>query len=140
MKALEFEQQNAVFAKDQKEYMPLPAHVQNNGLVTFCMQLSDEEIEGVKKTKKLKLSVLTFGRPVQPIRISTATPEFPIPAIGRFHCNPVSCGEGPTAPATLKIELLPIQLHMIKATGVFWVTVATFGTPLQPITYKNWVG
>jgi hypothetical protein len=49
-----------VFAKDQKSILPLPAHVHNNGLVTFCMELDDDELEAVKKTKYLKIGCAHF--------------------------------------------------------------------------------
>lgn len=133
MKAIEFEQQNVVFAKDQKEYQPLPAHAQNNGLVTFCMELDDQELEAVKKTKILKLTVLTFGRSAQPIRVTTVEPAFPVTHKGQFHCNPKSWGEGPESPATFEIELYPINIQALKKSRKIWITTATFGTPLQPI-------
>ena len=45
MKPTEFKEQNCVYAKDQKEYLPLPAHkVQDEkGEVIFCMSLSLRE-------------------------------------------------------------------------------------------------
>jgi hypothetical protein len=133
MKAIEFEQHNVVFAKDQKEYLPFPAHAQNNGLVTFCMELDDQEFEAVKKTKILKLTVLTFGRSAQPIRVTTVDPAFPVTHKGQFHCNPKSWGEGPESPATFEIELSPINIQALKKSRKIWITTATFGTPLQPI-------
>jgi len=133
MKAIEFEQHNVVFAEDQKEYLPLPAYAQNNGLVTFCMELDDRELEAVKKTKILKLTVLTFGRSAQPIRVTTVEPAFPVTHKGQFHCNPKSWGEGPETPATFEIELFPINIQALKKSRKIWITTATFGTPLQPI-------
>lgn len=133
MKAIEFEQHNVVFAKDQKEYSPLPAHAQNNGLVTFCMELDEDELEAIKKTKILKLTVLTFGRSAQPIRVTTVEPTFPVTHKGQFHCNPKSWGEGPETPATFEIELFPISIQALKKSRKIWITTATFGTPLQPI-------
>ena len=134
MKAIEFEQHNVVFAGDQNDYLPLPAYAQDNGLVTFCMELDDRELEEIKKTKILKLTVLTFGWPAQPIRITTAEPAFPVTHKGRFHCNPKSWGDGPKTPATFEIELYPINIQALKKTKRIWVTAATFGTPLQPLT------
>lgn len=133
MKAIEFEQHNVVFAKDQKGYFPLPAHAQNNGLVTFCMELDDQELGAVKKTKILKLTVLTFGRSAQPIRVTTVEPVFPVTHKGQFHCNPKSWREGPQTPATFEIELFPINIQALKKSRKIWITTATFGTPLQPI-------
>lgn len=133
MKAIEFEQHNVVFAKDQKEYLPLPAHAQKNGLVTFCMELDDEEVAEIEKTKVFKLTVLTFGRPAQPIRVATVEPSFPVTHKGQFHCNPKSWGEGPTTPATFEIELFPINLLALEKSKRIWITTSTFGAPLQPI-------
>ncbi len=113
--------------------MALPAHAQGNVLVTFCMELDDEELGAGKKTKLLKLTVLTFGRSAQPIRVTTAEPAFPVTHKGQFHCNPKSWGEGPETPATFEIELFPINLRALKTTRKIWITTATFGTPLQPI-------
>lgn len=133
MKAIEFEQHNVVFAKDQKEYFPLPAYAQQNGLVTFCMELEDEELDVVKKTKVLKLDVFTFGRSAQPIRVTTVEPQFPVTHKGNFHCSPKSWNDE-TGSATFEIELFPIQLQALKKSKSVWITTATFGTPLQPIS------
>lgn len=133
MKAIEFKKQNVVFAKDQKEYQPLPAYSQPNGLVTFCMQLDPHELEKVLQSGKLRLTVLTFGRPAQPIRVATKEPAFPVTQRGQFHCNPISWGAEPGYPATFEIDLFPINLQALKKTRIFWVTTATFGTPLQPV-------
>ena len=40
MKPIEFPEQNVVYAKDQPEYVPLPAYRTNDGEVVFCMSLS----------------------------------------------------------------------------------------------------
>lgn len=133
MKAIEFEHHNVVFAKDQKEYLPLPAFAQPNGLVTFCMELDDQEYEEIKKTKMLKLTVLTFGRSAQPIRVTTVTPSFPVTHKGQFHCNPKSWNDEQQS-ATFEIELFPLQLTALKKSRTIWVTTCTFGTPLQPIS------
>jgi hypothetical protein len=133
MKAIEFEQQNVVFAKDQKEYLPLPAFAQPNGLVTFCMQLEDSEYEEIKNTKMLKLTVLTFGRSAQPIRVVAIKPEFPVTHKGFFQCNPKSWNDEQQS-ATFWIELFPLQLRALKKSKVIWITTCTFGTPLQPIS------
>lgn len=133
MKAIEFEQQNIIFAKDQKEYLPLPAYTQENGLVTFCMELEDGELEDIMKTKVLELTVLTFRRPVQPIKITTIKPTFPVTYRGHFYCNPKYWGDEPTTAALFEIELFPINLQHLKKSKKVWVTIATFGSPLQPI-------
>ena len=98
----------------------------------LCL-LDEDELEAVKKTKILKLTVLTFGRSAQPIRVTTVEPTFPVTHKGQFHCNPKSWGEGPETPATFEIELFPINIQALKKSRKIWITTATFGTPLQPI-------
>ena len=64
MKFLEFREQTAVIAKDQKEYLPLPAHqVGDDSGTTFVkIGLSDEEVEYIVKNRSMFMSVLTFGK------------------------------------------------------------------------------
>jgi hypothetical protein len=70
MKPISFKGQNVVFAKDQPEYQPLPALRMPDGEVITCWELSDEELEGVTKTKRIYLSQLTFNQALQPVKIS----------------------------------------------------------------------
>jgi hypothetical protein len=75
MKARCFKQQNAIFAKDQKEYLQLPAHCDTeNGTATFSFKLSEEEIKQVIETGTVYLTVLTFNQPLQPIAQSFLNP------------------------------------------------------------------
>lgn len=69
MKPVEFEGQNVVYAKDQPEYNPLPAHRDSDGTVTTCWELTPEELEEVYKTGKIWLSQMTFNRPLQPVNM-----------------------------------------------------------------------
>lgn len=65
MKPVEFPGVNVVFAKDQPEYMPLPAmKIPNDpqGLIITKWQLSPEELERVKETGTIHLSMLTFNQ------------------------------------------------------------------------------
>lgn len=64
----EFKEQNCVYAKDQKEYLPLPAHKvgDEKGEVIFCMQLSFKERFKLLITGKLWCSLLTFNKPLTP--------------------------------------------------------------------------
>lgn len=70
MKPIEFEGHNIVYAKDQPEYLSLPGKKIEGpqGELITCWELSDEEIAILVKTKKLWLSIWTFGQPLQPIR------------------------------------------------------------------------
>lgn len=71
MKPVEFPGVNVVFAKDQPEYMPLPAmKIPNDpqGLIITKWQLSPEELERVKETGTIHLSMLTFITGALPFR------------------------------------------------------------------------
>lgn len=73
MKPIEFKEQNIVFAKDQPEYVQLPAHrvSDEKGEVIFCMQLSFAERLRLLITGKLWCSLLTFNKPLTPSFFST---------------------------------------------------------------------
>jgi hypothetical protein len=68
MKLVEFPEMTAVIAKDQPQYMPMPAHVgrSNEGRVTFCWSLSWRERWSLFFSGVLWHQVLTFRRPLQP--------------------------------------------------------------------------
>jgi hypothetical protein len=68
-----FEGANIVFGEGQPEYQPLPAlKIPNDhtGMVVTCWQLSEEEMEEVKRTGKIFLSQFTFNDPLQPVLMS----------------------------------------------------------------------
>lgn len=75
MQLVEFDEQNTVFAKDQPEYLPLPAHVTDDGRMTCCWKLSWADRLKVLLTGKLWHQVLTFKQPLQPQRLSADKPE-----------------------------------------------------------------
>lgn len=66
MKPIEFKEQNCVFAKDQPEYLPLPCHKTEGGMVISCWKLSVWERFKILFTGKLWMIVLTFHKPLQP--------------------------------------------------------------------------
>lgn len=86
MTPIQFPEANVIFAKDQQEYLPLPAHRVGNdvGLVNTCWELSDEEIETLIMTKKVWVSIYTFNKPLVPIMLTVnrselyETPERPV--------------------------------------------------------------
>lgn len=61
----------------QPEYMPLPAmKIPNDpqGLIITKWQLSPEELERVKETGTIHLSMLTFNQPLQPVLLTVDLP------------------------------------------------------------------
>jgi hypothetical protein len=78
VKPVEFPEQTVVFAKDQPEYLPLPAHCYRNdpqGRVVFCWSLSWRERFRILFTGRLWQQVLTFNRALQPQLLSVEKPE-----------------------------------------------------------------
>lgn len=69
MKPIEFEGQNVIYAKDQPEYNPLPAHRGPDGTVTSCWEFNDEDIEHIIKHRKIFISQMTFNKALQPINV-----------------------------------------------------------------------
>ena len=68
MKPIEFKEQNCIFAKDQPQYLPLPAFKNDSvqGEVVFCMKLSLRERFTLLFTGKLWCCLLTFNKPLTP--------------------------------------------------------------------------
>lgn len=65
---IEFKQQNVVFAKDQPEYLPLPAFKKDDGQVTSCWKLTIAERLKVLVKGTIWFTVHTFNKPLQPQR------------------------------------------------------------------------
>ena len=62
------------FAKDQPEYNPLPSHRQPDGTVTTRWSLTWKERFLVAIGGSLWLQVLTFNRPLQPVKLTARCP------------------------------------------------------------------
>lgn len=72
MEPINFPQQNTTFAKNQPEYLPLPAFRSEDGQeVTACWGMSWRERIRVLFTGRIYVTLLTFGRPLTPSRVST---------------------------------------------------------------------
>lgn len=68
MKAIEFEQQNGIYGKNQQEFEQLPAYIdEEQGASTFRFKLSEEEVQQVKETGEIWITVLNHKQPLQPI-------------------------------------------------------------------------
>ncbi len=63
------------FAKDQPQYNPLPCRRQEDGTVTIRWKLSPRERLAVLMSGCIWHTVLTFGGPLQPIRLDTTCPD-----------------------------------------------------------------
>lgn len=78
MEFIQFPEANIVIAKDQPEYRPIPACIVRDeegnrppeGPIVALMQFNPEEIEKIKETGQLWLSVWTFKNPLQPLLIT----------------------------------------------------------------------
>lgn len=70
MKPVGFFQQTVVYAKDQPEYIPLPAHKTKDGHVTSCWTFTLKERLRILFGAKVYWTQMTFNRPLQPVRPS----------------------------------------------------------------------
>ncbi len=76
-KSVEFPYQNLVIAKDQPQYTPLPVCVLGeNQSVVSCWEIPPEALEEVRKTGKIYIQVMTFGKPLLPLRVATDISDF----------------------------------------------------------------
>ena len=66
MKPVKFKQQNCTYAEHQPEYLPLPAHKSEDGVITVCWKLSFWERICVLITGRIFWRTITFNYPVQP--------------------------------------------------------------------------
>lgn len=77
MHLAEFPEQTVVIAKDQPEYLPLPAHRfkdDPSGRIAFCWRMTWRERLSVLLTGKVWHQVLTFNQPLQPQLMSVEKP------------------------------------------------------------------
>lgn len=74
---VQFPGANAVLARDQDEYEPLPIYAFGDaeGRVAFCCRLSDAEIADIVATRSLWIQQLTFGKAFQPMALTTHRPH-----------------------------------------------------------------
>lgn len=75
MTPVTFNGQTHVIAKDQPEYIPLPAHIATDGVVTCCWQLTWKERIELMVSGRLWHQILTFHTPLQPQKLATGKPE-----------------------------------------------------------------
>ena len=75
MKPIDFERRNVIFAKNQPQYLPLPAYKNKDGQIITCWKLDLFERIRILFTGKLFLRVLTFNQPLQPLKLEVKFPE-----------------------------------------------------------------
>lgn len=77
MNLIEFKEQTEIIAKDQPEYLPMPALILQNqeGTVICCWKLTWKEKLKILFTGKIWHSVWTFGQPVQPQLLEVDKPD-----------------------------------------------------------------
>lgn len=77
MKPKQFKEANVTFAKDQPEYIPLPAFRKESpqGEVITCWQLSFKERLRILFKGEIWLSMLTFNKPLTPSFLTTKKGE-----------------------------------------------------------------
>jgi len=70
MKPIKFREQNKVYGENQKPFLPLPVYEDDvqGGRVFHCWQLTFRERIKILFTGKLWISVLNFGRGLQPVK------------------------------------------------------------------------
>ena len=69
MKAIDFSLSNTKYAENQDEYLTLPAHKSKDGIVTSCWKATLIERFKFLFTGKIWLSVMTFNKPLQPLKM-----------------------------------------------------------------------
>ena len=76
MEPIEFKEQNVVFAKNQKPYLPLPAYQddEQGGRIFHCWKLTWKERFIMLITGILWINVLNFKQPPQPIKPMAENP------------------------------------------------------------------
>lgn len=78
MKPISFPEQNAVFAKNQPQYLPLPSYKfpkSDEGRIAFVWKMDWRERLKVLFTGKIWHEVLTFNHPLQPQKVSVVKPS-----------------------------------------------------------------
>jgi len=80
MKPMKFPEVNCVYAEDQPEYLPLPAHRTPDGTVVSCWQLTWRERIKMLFTGCLWWTTLTCNLPLQPQSPSVDKPFKKTPA------------------------------------------------------------
>lgn len=74
MRSVGFDGQNHTFAVSQVPYKPLPCHITPDGIVTTCWSLTPWERVKTLLTGRVWAQVLSFNKPLQPMKLTTVEP------------------------------------------------------------------
>lgn len=74
MEAVQFKECNTTFAKNQSEYISLPANMSTDGIATCCWKLSFLDKLRVLWTGYVFSQVITFHKPLQPLKLIVKKP------------------------------------------------------------------
>lgn len=132
MKAIYFKEHTTVLAKSQKEYQEMPVHYAN-GLATACFELDQEELDRVYESKTIRVRVLNFNGPVQPMEIKTSKPVFPILPTLALNCNPEAF-DFQHGTAVMLFEFSDEELIDLAENKCIWVIISNLGAALLPIS------
>lgn len=67
MRPVKFKGHNAVYGAGQPEYQPLPV-LKTDTSVTSVWELTEEEVNEIVLTRRIKIEQMNFGQNLQPIR------------------------------------------------------------------------
>ncbi len=136
MKPIEFKGSNVVFAKDQPEYLPLPAmHDSESGTVTSCWKMTWRERLEVLWHGRLFIATLTFNNPLQPIRpyigpLLLAIMIYGCGGAGDPGATTAASSPSPVVASTLAPS--PIPAAPVCATPPTGITVGAKCAPATP--------
>lgn len=77
MTLIDFPERTVIIAKDQPEYLPLPAHQfrDSEGRIACCWKLTWKERVAVLWRGTIWHQILTFNQPLQPQMMTVDKPE-----------------------------------------------------------------
>lgn len=134
MNAIDFKGSNVKIAEHQDEFETLPAFAQENGIITYCMKLTDGEVNKIVSTGKGVLTFLVGDKPPQPVSVSPVQPDFPIdPRVKNFVVSANHYGKLDNGNGYAQFGFDFRGLLLLKKNKCIWVSVITYNTPLQPI-------
>jgi hypothetical protein len=85
MRIVAFPEQTVTYAKDQPQYISLPAHRfadDPQGRIACCWALTWRERLRVLFSGTIWQQVLTFNQPLQPQKLTVEKPDMPLPTTG----------------------------------------------------------